>query len=53
MPAEVIELPVPTRSCFNCMNAAVGPMGTYCTLFNEWIVLEAVAAEDCEAYERD
>lgn len=48
----VIQLPLKPRSCWNCVHALQGEQ-TYCPVWQEVIVHEVVAAQDCEAYERD
>lgn len=53
MSAEIIQFPVPERSCTACENGLTSPKGTYCMLFREVIHFEKAAAEDCEAYEPD
>jgi hypothetical protein len=38
------------RSCYGCENAMFGPRGTYCAEYDETILSETAAAEDCEGY---
>lgn len=53
---EVVAFPEPESerepTCFACIHASLGPV-TYCTKFREEIMLESLAAEDCEEYEED
>ena len=52
--ADLLFLPIPERSCFNCTNATFGSaIGTFCPIFSETIFNEQAAAKDCPRYERD
>jgi hypothetical protein len=41
------------RSCFICVLSDQTGAGTRCTLYQELIVSETVAAHDCEHYQED
>lgn len=47
--ADVIDLfPQPERTCFDCQHFAVtGASVSWCVFFNEPILSERLAAEDC------
>lgn len=51
MAAEIVALPVPQRSCFNCAHATFSSVTTYCPVFGEHIFSERAAASDCPSYE--
>lgn len=53
--AEVIAFPTKTKTltCYDCRNSSVGPPGTYCHVFDEFILSEVLTARDCPAYEED
>lgn len=40
------------RRCFDCHHGVDTERGTYCDLFNEWLLTD-LAARDCEAYEKE
>jgi hypothetical protein len=53
--AEIIPFPESQQrepACFICVNAVVGAK-TYCTLYEELILLEIKVAQECENYEED
>lgn len=53
MSAEVIPFPQPERpppSCFDCEHASLGAI-TYCSMFDETIIVESIA-EDCPEFQR-
>lgn len=49
---ELIELPLVVRNCLDCVNVMLGPTGTYCSLFHEYIWNEVTEATECGGYER-
>lgn len=50
---ELIALPLAVRSCLDCTYVLLGPTGTYCSLFGEYIFNEVTEAADCDAYDAD
>lgn len=52
MSAEIVQLPLTERSCYNCENGAFSPhSGTFCLMFKEAIIDERLAAADCDAFQ--
>lgn len=53
MTAQLLQFPAarPERSCWNCVHHVSGPDASVCMQFNEVIVSETAAAEDCPSYE--
>jgi hypothetical protein len=51
--ADVIELhPKQERTCYDCVHYAMtGASVSWCVLFNESILSERLAAQDCGEYE--
>lgn len=47
----VLPVTVKVRSCMDCVNVMLGPRGTYCSLFHEFIWNEVTEATECEAYD--
>lgn len=51
--ASVIAFPT-EKTCFTCTHLAMtGTGSSYCLVFGETILNERLAAEDCEAYDRE
>jgi hypothetical protein len=51
MSAQVLDLPVPQRSCVECVHYRASERDTRCSLFEVQILSEKAAARDCEAFE--
>jgi hypothetical protein len=51
---ELITFPTKEKTCYDCIHAAfTGSGGTFCMEFREVILSEKLAAEDCDAFERE
>ena len=50
---ELTDLTLPTewiQTCFTCSHAMFGERGTYCPVYNEHVLSERDAGEDCPSF---